>query len=62
MAVESHGKKLDDLLKMVEDGKAQLPDFQHSWVWVDTKIDILSYNSKEERRQFQIKGLAKAIV
>lgn len=24
--------------------------------------DILSYNSKEERRQFQIKGLAKAIV
>ena len=62
MAVESHDKKLDDLLKMVEDGKAQLPDFQRSWVWVDTKIDILSYNSKEERRQFEIKGLAKAIV
>ena len=62
MAVESHDKKLDDLLKMVEDGKAQLPDFQRSSVWVDTKIDILSYNSKEERRQFQIKGLAKAIV
>ena len=32
MAVESHDKKLDDLLKMVEDGKAQLPDFQRSWV------------------------------
>ena len=38
MAVESHDKKLDDLLKMVEDGKAQLPDFQRSWVWDDTKI------------------------
>ena len=36
MAVESHDKKLDDLLKMVEEGKAQLPDFQRSWVWDDT--------------------------
>mgnify|MGYP000137677156 CR=1 FL=1 len=38
MAVESHDKKLDDLLKMVEEGKAKLPDFQRSWVWDDTKI------------------------
>ena len=38
MAVESHDKKLEDLLKMVEEGKAQLPDFQRSWVWDDTKI------------------------
>lgn len=38
MAVESHDKKLDDLLNMVEIGKAQLPDFQRSWVWDDTKI------------------------
>lgn len=38
MAVESHDKNLDELLKMVEDGKAQLPDFQRSWVWDDTKI------------------------
>lgn len=38
MAVESHDKKLDDLLKMVEGGKAQLPDFQCSLVWDDTKI------------------------
>lgn len=38
MAVESHDKKLDDLLNMVETGKAQLPDFQRSWVWDDTKI------------------------
>lgn len=38
MAVESHDKSLDDLLKMVESGKAQLPEFQRSWVWDDTKI------------------------
>lgn len=38
MAVESHDKKLGDLLKMIEEGKAQLPDFQRSWVWDDTKI------------------------
>ena len=34
MAVES----LNDLLKMVEDGKAQLLVFQRSWVWDGTKI------------------------
>ncbi len=38
MAVESHDKKLIDLLDWVEDGKAQLPDFQRSWVWDDTQI------------------------
>lgn len=38
MAVESHDKSLDDLLKMVESGKIQLPEFQRSWVWDDAKI------------------------
>lgn len=38
MAVESNDKSLDDLLKMVETGKAQLPEFQRSWVWDNTKI------------------------
>lgn len=38
MAVESHDKNLKDLLEWVEQGKAQLPDFQRSWVWDDTKI------------------------
>ncbi len=38
MAVESHDKSLEDLLKWVENGKAQLPDFQRSWVWDDFKI------------------------
>lgn len=38
MAVKSHDEKLEDLLKWVEDGTAQLPEFQRSWVWDDTKI------------------------
>lgn len=38
MAVESHDKRLEELLNMVEDGRAQLPDFQRSWVWDNTKI------------------------
>ena len=42
MAVESHDKKLDELLKMVEDGKAQLPDFQRSWFWNDTKLLLVT--------------------
>ena len=38
MSVESHDKKLADLLRLVEEGGAQLPEFQRSWVWDDTKI------------------------
>ena len=38
MAVESHDKKLSELLTWVGQGKAQLPDFQRNWVWDDTKI------------------------
>lgn len=38
MAVKSHDEKLEDLLKWVEEGTAQLPEFQRSWVWDDTKI------------------------
>ena len=38
MAVESNDKSLNDLLMMVETGKAQLPEFQRSWVWDNTKI------------------------
>ena len=38
MAVESHDKKLSELLAWVGQGKAQLPEFQRSWVWDDTKI------------------------
>lgn len=38
MAVESHDKKLSELLTWVGQGKAQLPEFQRNWVWDDTKI------------------------
>lgn len=38
MSVESHDKKLSTLLEWVENGTAQLPEFQRSWVWDDTKI------------------------
>ena len=38
MAVETNDKKLSDLLRWVEEGNAQLPEFQRDWVWDDTKI------------------------
>lgn len=38
MAVHSNDRDLTDLLSMVESGKAQLPDFQRSWVWDDDTI------------------------
>lgn len=33
--------KITDLLKSVDEGKAQLPDFQRSWVWDDDRIKAL---------------------
>ena len=38
MSVKSHDEPLEELLKMVETGKAQLPEFQRSWVWDNTQI------------------------
>ncbi len=38
MAVHSVDHSLYELLTWVGNGKAQLPDFQRSWVWDDTKI------------------------
>ena len=41
MAVKTNDTNLEDLLKMVDNGKAQLPEFQRSWVWDDTRIKKL---------------------
>ncbi len=38
MAVQSNDVNLSYLLKTVGNGKAQLPDFQRSWVWDDARI------------------------
>ena len=38
MAVHSVDHDLSELLTWVGNGKAQLPDFQRSWVWDDGKI------------------------
>lgn len=35
---------ITDLLKDIEQGKAQLPDFQRSWVWDDTRIKALIFS------------------
>lgn len=38
MAVQSNDNDLKDLLLQVSKGELQLPEFQRSWVWDDTKI------------------------
>lgn len=37
-SVESNDKRLNELLSEIASGKTQLPEFQRSWVWDDTKI------------------------
>jgi len=38
MTVKSSDTNMSELLTMVENRKAQLPEFQRSWVWSDIKI------------------------
>lgn len=37
-SIESNDRNLSELLSEVAAGKTQLPEFQRSWVWDDTKI------------------------
>lgn len=38
MAAQSNDKDLSELLKKVQNGTWQLPEFQRSWVWDDTRV------------------------
>lgn len=46
MAVQSNDNDLKDLLLQVSRGELQLPEFQRSWVWDDTKIPQEEYPEK----------------
>ena len=37
----SNNEPISDILKSIEDGKIQLPDFQRGWVWEDDRIRAL---------------------
>ncbi|MBQ1456421.1 MAG: DUF262 domain-containing protein [Thermoguttaceae bacterium] len=39
--MKTNDRRIEDLLKAVAEGKAQLPDFQRSWVWDDDRIKAL---------------------
>ena len=39
--MKTNDRAITDLLKAVDEGKAQLPDFQRSWVWEDERIVAL---------------------
>ena len=39
--MKTNDRAITDLLKAVDEGKAQLPDFQRSWVWDDDRIKAL---------------------
>ena len=39
--MKTNDRPITDILKAVDEGKAQLPDFQRSWVWDDDRIKAL---------------------
>jgi hypothetical protein len=39
--IKSNNQSLADILKSIDEGKIQLPDFQRGWVWEDTRIRAL---------------------
>ncbi len=39
--MHTNDRELTELMKDVDTGKAQLPDFQRGWVWDDNRIKAL---------------------
>lgn len=39
--ITSNNESISDILKSINDGKTQLPDFQRGWVWEDERIRAL---------------------
>ena len=41
LLLHTNDRELTELMKDVDTGKAQLPDFQRGWVWYDNRIKAL---------------------
>ena len=39
--ITSNNESISDILKSIDEGKTQLPDFQRGWVWDDNRIKSL---------------------
>ena len=39
--MQTNDRQITDLMKSIDEGKAQLPDFQRGWVWDDSRIKAL---------------------
>ena len=39
--MRTNDRLMSDLMKSVDSGEAQLPDFQRGWVWSDSRIKAL---------------------
>lgn len=39
--INSNNESIADILKSIDEGKTQLPDFQRGWVWEDGRIRAL---------------------
>ena len=39
--ITSNNESISDILKSIDEGKTQLPDFQRGWVWEDGRIRAL---------------------
>ena len=39
--ITSNNESISDILKSIDEGKTQLPDFQRGWVWEDERIRAL---------------------
>ena len=37
--MKTNDRPLTDLMKAVDNGSAQLPDFQRGWVWDDERME-----------------------
>ena len=43
--MQTNDRQITDLMKSIDNGTTQLPDFQRGWVWDDNRIRALMYST-----------------
>lgn len=57
----SNNQAIADILKAIDEGRIQLPDFQRGWVWEDQRIRADDFDTYfAERQQALLRLIAEA--
>lgn len=57
--MQTNDRQITDLMKSIDNGTTQLPDFQRGWVWDDNRIRALiaKYHKQFSSRSRNVSGI-----